>query len=85
MTSKRPAASTAGDRIEVAGNCQSVATIAYRRVRAVVRFDGKPCRDDAADLFEAFGRAVFGNVVGLVPVRILEVDDVDRRDITDFV
>ena len=39
------------------------------RVRAVPapRTQGEPGGDDAADFLEACGRAVFGQVVGLVP------------------
>ena len=40
----------------------------------------EPGGDHPADFLEAFGRAVLGQVVGLVPVRIVEVDDVDGGD-----
>ncbi len=40
----------------------------------------KPARHHAADLLEALGGAVFGDVARPMPVRIFKVDEVDRRD-----
>ena len=41
---------------------------------------GQPGGDDLPDFGQALGRAVLGQVVGLVPVGIVEVDEVDGRD-----
>ena len=40
----------------------------------------KPGRDNAPHFFEAFGRAVLGQVVSLVPERIVEIDQIDGGD-----